>query len=739
MNELKSKLPAAGGILTLLITLLLGNAGPGVLLLCCCLITAAELLFRFRENILRNPYTLMLFSPLLLMNFSTIGDFNIRLFSFLLIIYIGTVAYRGLKPAGQRISFGLDLAVASPLKVWALAFLIFTAASCLLYVQGIHLSGDEPHYLMITQSLTDDFDFDLKNNFEEKSYFLFLPIELRFHGGEYNGKYLSFHLPGVSFLLLPFFLLFKLLNGLVPPALFFRLAASIINAFFALCLFYVLKLHFPEKSIAGFWLFCLLVFPLVFHGVHLYPELPGATLLMAAYLFAFGPKRRYFLSGLFLAMVPWFHIKYVPPLLVLTAAILFRSEVVQNRLPSGLKNKRVPPDRNGTLRDVLVFFIIPFFSFMVLVIYSKVLYGSFSPADIFPKESYWSVPWLLRIKVFLAYFLDQRDGLLFYSPVFFLFFFSLRRKFADKGILLGMGFSYVFFHAFTTVRGAYSPAGRPLMLVSWIMILFIAGFYLDCAQTDQSGASRRFVFRFLGGLCVFTTTWFFYYPLFVYQPVFAGTVERASDLNLFLGGNFIEIWNLFPSFLTSPQSGHRANVVWLGLIAAALLFFYLRPIVRIDGLSAKSKMSPEYRRGISLFLTAGLVFLYCLYPHINLSARNKHIDKVISFYNNSKNFRYLPEREGFRIKAGNTYDIYIDRAMVRSSEVTLHFKHTDKSGVVLRNGKRVLFRSSGDAESSFTLPLAGLNKLNVKNKSVSHIGFETSTSEKDAFLWLVIK
>ncbi|EMO30401.1 hypothetical protein LEP1GSC170_2804 [Leptospira interrogans serovar Bataviae str. HAI135] len=31
----------------------------------------------------------------------------------------------------------------------------------------IPITGDEPHYLMISESILKDWDFDLKNNYEE--------------------------------------------------------------------------------------------------------------------------------------------------------------------------------------------------------------------------------------------------------------------------------------------------------------------------------------------------------------------------------------------------------------------------------------------------------------------------------------------------------------------------------------------------------------------------------------------
>jgi len=734
------------GIIAFCFTLFYGGAGWGTLLLCLGLMMGLEFWFRFRENLFLTPYRLMLLSPLLLIKYSSITDFRIRTLSFFFLVYVFNVA---LKKSKREWRFSLSNA--KPFQVWLTAFLIFALVSTFLFYKGLHLSGDEPHYLMISQSLTDDGDFDLKNNFQDKTYYAFLPIDLRFHGGEYDGKMLSFHLPGVSFLLVPFYWLYKVMGAPLPPALFFRLAAAVINAFFALCLFYLLKMTFPGKEVTKFWLFMLAVFPLVFHGVHLYPELPGATLMMAGVLFALGEKKNYWLAGVFLALVPWFHVKYIPALGILGLAIVY--DILKPLKPFKL-------DKEKTKR-LLVLFSVPLISMVLLVIYSKTLYGSYSPTNIFPKESYWSVPWLLRLKVFLAYFLDQRDGLLFYSPLFFLFFFSFKNRMSgsnrktmsntapvhpvasmvpNKYLFLSIAFVYIFFHAFTTVRGAYSPAGRPLMFVSWVFILFLGHFYFNLPD-EREFSGRRFIYRLLAGLGVFVTIWLFYYPLFIYQPVFAGTVERPSGLNLFLGGDFVHLWDLFPSFLTSPKSGHPANLVWVGLLIVLLLVFYLKPFRRNKSTKTSEGRfdSKKILVPLTLMLFLGVAFLYSFYPHVHLIPKNKHTDKVISFYNNSRNFRYVEEQEGFRIKPGNAYDIFIDLKMVMEKEVTFRFTHTDVNRVVCRNGKRLLFSSNGKKQSEFNLNLLSLKALWVGNKKVAHIGFETTASTDNSYLWLEIR
>jgi hypothetical protein len=717
------------GVLILFFTLVYGKAGWLFIVMSCAIIVGFEYFFAFRENKAFNPYLLMILSPILLINYSSIIDFRIRFFCFILFIYIINAAYA---KSVQRIK--VSLLNTKPVVVWVTAFTIFSLAAAVITIKGVHLSGDEPHYIMITQSLIDDGDFDLKNNIEEKTYFSYFPIEIKFHGDKdiYNGKYYPFHLPGVSFLLIPFYWLFKVLGlgKLILAPLYFRLAASVINAFFAFCLFYILKMKFPGRDITGFWLLFLSIFPLIFHCIHLYPEIPAATLMMAAYLFTFSEKKNYLMAGLCLSLIPWFHVKYIPALLVLALAVLYN--LFKPLKPFRLEREKV--------KRLFQFAVFPILVFALLIIYSKTLYGSLTPTGVFPKENYWTVPWLLRLKVFLSYFLDQRDGLLFYSPLFFLVFFSFKKRKKLEGIhlLLGIAVVYLFFHAFTTVRGAYSPAGRPLMFVSWIFILFIAHFYFHILK-KETGFLSHFTFKALAGMSFFVLVWLFYYPLFVYQPVFRYTEVGASVFNLFHGSDFIYLWDFFPSFLTEPKTGHPANFVWIGLLVAALILYYLKPL--------KVFKKPVFSNKVLVIPFLFLLFLfstfyYCFYPHVHLISDNKYRDRIISFYNNSKNFQFLPHRNGFRIKAGNNYDIFIDRTLTRKDRITFHFTFPpdDIADLTLRNGRWWVSRfvSAKEKKCSFAIDISTLKLLRVRNKLVSHIGIESRTTLKNSHLWLEI-
>ncbi len=690
------------GLISLISTSYFGKVGLFLFILCSIIIVLFEYIFLFQNNKKFNPYILFIFSPILLINYSSITDFKIRLLCFLFLIYIINIAY-----TEKSRKFKLSLINSKPITIWLIAFVIFSLSSFILYLQGIHLSGDEPHFIMITQSIIEDGDFDLKNNINNKTYFKYLPVNIQAHTINHKGKHLSYHMPGVSFLLIPFYFLFNLIGGIIPPQLYFRLAASIINAFFALSLFYLLKLEFPDKNISGFYILFISIFPLIFHSVHLYPELPAATLMISAFIFAFSNKRKYLLSGLSLSLIPWFHVKYYPAIIVIGLVIFFKL----------LKEKNI--------KQFIHFFIFPALSFILLMIYCKTLYGSFNPGNIFPKQNYFAIPISIRIRALLAYFFDQRDGLLFYTPIFFFTFFSFKKRVKNQNILIWISLSYILFHAFTTVRGAYAPTGRPLIFVSWIFIVFIINYTYSIPKENS-----KYIFKMVTGFTIFILIWLFYYPLFVYQPVFSYTTQCSSSILNFFSSDSINLSTLFPSFLNSPKHIHIANYIWMILITMSLLIFYLKPL--------KLSFIKRKKQVISFILFFTLTYIFCFYPHVHLINKNKYSDKNISFFNNSRNFVYIKERKIFRVKNGNKYDLFFNLKKNKNNKIIFNITNPKEVAVVIRNGKTLLFDTKKHKRNIFSTKLSELKKLTVNNKTVIHIGVETEALKNNLFLFLKI-
>ena len=88
--------------------------------------------------------------------------------------------------------------------VFAISFAAYVVLG-LNSVRVLGLGGDEPHYLIITESLLRDGDLQIDNNHQQRDYRSFYPRELRpdyMQRGQ-NGAIYSIHAPGLPALLMP--------------------------------------------------------------------------------------------------------------------------------------------------------------------------------------------------------------------------------------------------------------------------------------------------------------------------------------------------------------------------------------------------------------------------------------------------------------------------------------------------------------------------------------------------------
>ncbi|RPJ78302.1 MAG: hypothetical protein EHM13_14830, partial [Acidobacteria bacterium] len=111
-------------------------------------------------------------------------------------------AGRGATPTAARRLIG------SPRAAWtaaALAAVVYGVTAA--YLSPLFPGGDEPHYLVITQSLIEDGDIRIENNHEERDYLAYFEAELAPHSlrrGR-NGEMYSVHAPGLPAILVPAF------------------------------------------------------------------------------------------------------------------------------------------------------------------------------------------------------------------------------------------------------------------------------------------------------------------------------------------------------------------------------------------------------------------------------------------------------------------------------------------------------------------------------------------------------
>ncbi|MGH9410806.1 MAG: hypothetical protein ACRD1V_15285, partial [Vicinamibacterales bacterium] len=177
--------------------------------------------------------------------------------------------------------------------------------------------GDEPHYLIITQSLLYDRDLKIENNHQHGDYHAYfagdLPPDFVRRGR--NGAIYSIHAPGVSALVLPAFAL-----GGYPAVVLFLIAVAAAASMLAWWLAWRVT---ADAAAAWFgWAAVTLSAPFLLDSFTVYPDGPGEAVVLTGFWALLRAEweeadpshpakvRPWFLHGLALALLPWLHTRF---------------------------------------------------------------------------------------------------------------------------------------------------------------------------------------------------------------------------------------------------------------------------------------------------------------------------------------------------------------------------------------------------------------------------------------------
>jgi len=215
-----------------------------------------------------------------------------------------------------------------PLLAAAL-FLLLSAAYAfsvdIRATRGASISGDEPFYLLTTQSILADGDLDLRNQYAARSYREFFdhPNDLWYQSAPTpDGRLLSPHNPGLSVLVTPGFALAGLRG--VQVQLMLMAAATMGLAF-------VLADRLTGRRLIC-WLATLgigLTATAFIYSTEIYPEFPAALALLVALLVATRRERPGIYDALYLAAaltaMCWLGSKYAALALPVAGCFLLRA------------------------------------------------------------------------------------------------------------------------------------------------------------------------------------------------------------------------------------------------------------------------------------------------------------------------------------------------------------------------------------------------------------------------------
>lgn len=263
-------------------------------------------------------------------------------------------------------------------------------------------AGDEPHYLVIAQSLLKDGDVRIENNHRQRDYRAYVNGDLApdFRVRGRNGEIYSIHAPGVPALIAPIFAL----GGYHAVVVFLLIMAGLTGAL----AWHLAWLVTGRADAAWFgWGSVVLSTTFLFHTFTVYPDGPGALAALTGVwaLLRTDQEARgrsesvtpWLLHGAALAALPWMHTRFVVLAVGLGALILLRL----GRTPN-------PLSKAGAL------IALPTLSAICWIGYFVKIYGTPDPSAPYGGEpgSFAFVPDGLAGLLF-----DQRFGLFAYAPV----------------------------------------------------------------------------------------------------------------------------------------------------------------------------------------------------------------------------------------------------------------------------------------------------------------------------------
>jgi hypothetical protein len=328
--------------------------------------------------------------------------------------------------------------------------------------------GDEPHYLVIVQSLLYDGDLKIENNHTRRDYAAYFSGDLKpdYLARGQNGEIYSVHAPGLPALVAPAFaiggyqgvVVWLLLLAAAGVALTWKLAFDVTG-----------RTGAAWYAAAGM----ALATPIAFHAFTVYPDGVGGILTLTG-IWALirvakappgstgGSVRAWCLHGSALALLPWVHTRLSLLAGVLGLLILLR----------------LPRTREG-LTTAVAFLAVPVISAAGWFAHFWVIYGTPNPEAPYGTflEAYAS--WAFVPGGLAGVPFDQQFGILLYAPVFLMAaagWLLLWRRHGRLALeLLVLLVPYLL--ATTHIRmwwGGWSAPGRFSVPVLWVAGLLMA-------------------------------------------------------------------------------------------------------------------------------------------------------------------------------------------------------------------------------------------------------------------------
>lgn len=405
--------------------------------------------------------------------------------------------------------------------------------------------GDEPHYLVVAQSLLQDHDLRLERDFEERRYLAFFdrPMEPHYRVRGREGAIYSLHAVGLSVLILPAYAIAGYPGAVAFMALLTALLCNEVRL--------LLRRLLPDPTRAdGLAVVFALSPPLLHFGGLVFTEVPAA--LAVALVLRLGLETRGAVGiglsiGALLGALPWLNARYSILSLLLAIYVLAGRPGLRLWLPGGLI---------GAL------------SAAGIALYHSILYGFFDLRRVYGRRPEFDPATLIEGTPGLL--LDQEFGLLVYAPLFALTapgLWSLRRSRPRlaAGAALTVVAMFLLAGTWHMWRGGFNPPARFLVPL-WAPLVLGVGWALREAVSARAAL--------LIGWTLFVAASGALRPELVHR-------DRDGTAPLWRAASGAEEWTrLLPAYVLAEPDRHRLAAVWGGLLLLAAVGRHRRVTAR---------------------------------------------------------------------------------------------------------------------------------------------------------------
>jgi hypothetical protein len=437
-------------------------------------------------------------------------------------------------------------------------------------------TGDEPHYLLVCESLRVDGDLAVGNNYERGDGAMFGAggLQREAHARlDRSGRLLPVHDIGVPVALLPAYVAatklatlpsdallqrFRMNRGLFAYSLVSLVIIGLVSAGAAVTMTALLHQGTSPLTSAAIVLIAFLSPPVLDNSFVVFPE-PFALVIVACTVARSSVSReawRWPDSLLLLALgaLPWFHRKYLLLAVALAVLLVWQRRLAWRQLTAGAR-----------ARQCVVFTALP----LALGLWTLHVWGNLSgPIALDGLPLSWST-----LKRGLAgLFIDRENGLFWWAPVYIVLPAGWWLRRATVGAwLLPVASLVIPCAAHDQWWGGFSPAGRFLMPLVPIFCLVAA------AASAQRTLRRAMLTLLLPGIAIAAYGW--QHPR-AFWPRGDGVNRVLQPLLAPLGAS--DRW--LPSFRTDPDAWTAAVWVVAALVVlnvALVLAASKRPAARI--------------------------------------------------------------------------------------------------------------------------------------------------------------